>query len=245
MARPTIGRQTRLLASILLAAAGALVLAGYVRNLENKAEDRNQLVEVFVAKETIPLGTPAETASGRNLIGKTSVARKLVVEGAITSLTDIRGRVAAAAIFKGEQITVGRFVAPSRAGTLPIPADRQAMSVEVDTPPGVAGFVQPGDRVSVVADIEITRGSIREKVVKYVIQDVPVLAVGSRVVTTEDGQQRRTATRDKVLLTLALTPEQVERLAFALLEGEVYFTLLPPNQKPIRTTGRTSANVLP
>ncbi|MGH2691237.1 MAG: Flp pilus assembly protein CpaB [Actinomycetota bacterium] len=235
--------------AVVLAAVAAVALTSYVRGVEAKAVQSQEPVSAYVAKEIIPAGKTASSAIGDGLIVKVPVPRRLVPEGSIKSLREIQGKVAGANILKGEQILAARFIRPADArGILPIPADRQAISVEVGIPPGVAGFIQPGDRVSVLASLEVqTSGDKKESKVQYLLQDVQVLSVGQRIVTTEskdkDGKSQVTQEQNRVLMTLALTPDEVERIVYAIFKGEVYFTLVPSGQQPVTTPGRTATNI--
>jgi Flp pilus assembly protein CpaB len=64
--------------------------------------------------------------------------------------------------------------------------------------------------------------------VQYLLQDVEVLAVGRRVVQEGEDQVQQT---EQVLMTLALEPEDAERLVFAYNNGSLHFTLLPPESE--------------
>ena len=130
-----------------------------------------------------------------------------------------------------------------------IPEGFEALSVEVDVPPGVAGFVRPGNRVSLVATVEEPTATVTQEdgstveepgeiLSRYLLQGVEVLAVGERVVTEEgeDGVQEESG---RVLLTVALVPEDAERMVFAIQNAFLYFTLLPEDAEPAETPGRT------
>lgn len=234
-------RSVALAGAVILAGLGTFALMSYVRGIEARTLRGAELVEVFVAKDLIPSGTAGQVAINDGLIEKQTVPRKALAEGSISSLKEIENRVAAVDIFKGEQINQARFVRPAEArGLIPIPADRQAMSIEVDMPPGVAGFVQSGDQVSIIAQLEEP-----EPRAEYLLQNVQVLAVGQRVVTIDGnkdaGQVQQT--QERVLLTLAVTPAEAEKLAFAMFQGQIHVTLLPTGQQPSSTSGSTSGNV--
>jgi pilus assembly protein CpaB len=241
-------RSLAVIAALVLAALAALSLTSYVRGVAAKAKEAQEPVPTFVAKDTIPAGRLAEDVIREGLITQVDFPRERVVAGAITSLRDISGKVTSTDIMKGEQILAARFAQPAEArGILPIPADRQALAVEVGIPPGVAGFIQPGDRVSIVALLDVPKGDKTEPKAQYLLQDVGVLAVGKRNVSTETKDKEGSKvvqSEDRVLMTLALTPEQAEKVVFSIFKGQVYFTLLPPGQKPVGTPGRTIDNVL-
>jgi pilus assembly protein CpaB len=244
-------RTVALVVSVVLAAIATVALISYVRGLENKAFEGTKTVTVFVAKDTIAQGTTAEFAAQNGLFEKTVIPQKVVASGAIGSLDEIKGRVAGVNILKGEQIVAARFVAPgTQGGGLPIAKDKVAMSVQVDQVPGVAGFVQPGSRISIIGHLDLqplpgATGSNARTIhrVQFILQDIEVLAIGPRVVTVQ-GQQPAAAQQAgaPVLATLALTPAQAEKLVFFRIHGDITFTLLPQGAKPTRTTGRTQDN---
>lgn len=247
MARsPLSNRAVAIGIALVLALIATLALISYVRGIEQRALKGVESVEALVAKEVIPKGTGGDDAISKGLIGRQTIPRKALVEGAIKSLEELKGKIAIVDIQKGEQILGVRFVSPTKIkGVLPIPSDRQAISVEVGVPPSVAGFIQPGDRVSIIAKLESGAGGRSEVRVQYFLQDILVLAVGQLVVTPEGGApsvpEGQTVARG--LLTLALTPAEAEKLAYAVFFGQLHFTLLPPGQKPVGTPGRTRENV--
>src|SRR5688500_6757777 len=179
-------RTVALVLAVALAALATIALISYVRGLEDKAFEGTEIVDVFVAKQDIPAGVSGDTAGQQGLIERRSVPAKVRPETSITSLQEISGKIAAVQIFKDEIIVGARFVTPGAAvkGVLPIPQGRQAVSVQVSTPQGVAGFIQPGDQVSVI--VKITRpgtGAQSGEVARYLLQRIDVLAVGTRVVS--------------------------------------------------------------
>lgn len=256
MAGISMSRRTlALVVSIVLAGVATVALISYIRGIEDRSLKGQEPVEVFVAKEDIPAGTSGDFAISRGLFSTETIPRKVLATGAIRSLEEIRNKVAGVTIIKGEQIIATRFVAPGQAGAagdlLVIPRDRQAMSVQVGIVPGVSGFIQVGDHISIIADLTITkRGGPTgqtENRVQFLLQDIEVLALGRRVIVTnpQGGQTAETQQpQDQVLVTVAVTPVQAEKLAFAVLEGggKLHFTLLPKGQRPATTPGRTRDN---
>ena len=254
-------RSMSLVLAIGLAALASVALITYVNGLEKKAYAGVETLDVYVAKSTIPVGTTVEQAASKGWIDKTPVPQKVVAAGAVTSLDQIRGRVAQVTILSGEQLVSARWTTPERFGTaLPIPQDRQAITVEVSTPPGVGGFVQPGDHVSLIGqfDMAVPKTGVWANVsdptmARFVLQDVPVLAVGQSIAggtTANEGD--RAAAKDKnsssattgtVLLTLAVKPADAETVAFVAFGGKMWFTLLPSGQSPVRTAGRHPLNI--
>jgi len=234
-------RGVALILAILLAAGGSALLFDYVRGIEDRALAGTDPLEVLVAKTRIPAGTTVAQASANGWFEKRKLPEVAVLDGAIGSVAAIKGEAAIVDVLEGEQILGARFASPSEArGLLPIPDGRQAMTVDAALPPSVAGYIEAGDHVSVIAKVDDPKPRT-----KFVLQDVQVLTVGRRSADGNDAGTRKglAADEERGLYTLAVTPAEAEKLAFAVMQGEIYFTLLPPGQKPSGTTGRTAENL--
>src|SRR6266516_2945543 len=249
MSRRTIA----LVAAIVLAAVATVALISYVQSANKNRSNGQRYVAVFVAKDVIPQGTSGDTAISQGLITQIKVPQLARTDGAIGSLQEIKGEVALVDIQKNEQIIASRFVSPENAGPgrLVIPTGLQAVSVQVAIPPGVAGFIKQGDTVSVIAQITVpkpggTAAAATSPTVRYLLQNVKVLAIGQFTVTTATNGSTTATTQQtagQVLVTLAVSPIQAEKLVLANLQGQLYFTLLPsPPGKPANTPGRTTSN---
>jgi pilus assembly protein CpaB len=248
MSRRTIA----LVLAVALAALATIALISYVKGLEDKAFEGTKTVDVFVAKQDIAAGVTGDTASQQGLIERTTVPEKVVPAGAITSLEQISGHLAAVQIYKDEIIVQQRFVAPGQGvkNVLPIPEGKQAVSVAIAGAPSVGGFVQPGDQVSLIIQTQNRRsggavitGPQAGNIVRYLMQKLDVIAVGSRIVSTATTTGQPAAEQPAGIFTFAVTPAQAEQLVFATLNTTLYFTLLPADSKPVSTKGRTFANL--
>ena len=256
-----------LIVAILLAAGATFLLVQYVTTADERAREAEELAEVFVAQGDINPGTTADDAIAQGLIATDEIPARAVPDGAIGSLSQIEGLVAAAPVYQGEVIVSQRFgeTVAQPEGVLDVPEGLEAITVEAGIIDGVAGFVQPDDAVSVVAtltlpeedvdedevddpDAEATAGGTRTE---YLVQDAHVLAVGQRVVTTaEDGTRQSSIelSNERYIFTLGLTPEAIEQLVFAWQQGTLHFTLLPQldedeEREPIDTPGRSIVDI--
>ena len=262
MARlPSAGRSLAIVVAVVLAALAVFFIWRYVQGVEDQVREDNELVEVFVASDTIPAGTQAQAAISAGLIERDELPRQNRPAGAVTALEEISGLVAADTVLPGEVILAGRFAeTASTAGEFEVPEGLQAISVEVGVPPGVAGYVRPGDRISVIAHIaapaaqesvigpdgqvvepEASADGAEETRAEFLVQDIEVLAIGRRVlVTNEQGQEQdQVQQTESVLATLAVSDTQAEQLVFALQEGSLYLTLLGEGYEADDTPGRT------
>lgn len=167
-----------------------------------------------------------------------------------------------------------------------IPEGKQALTISPGIIEGVNGFVEPGDRVNVIVSVDIefrltalaqtpdfgipaepTGGEEaateeEQQIVqytRYVLQGLPVLAVGRAIRPDEDAPQTvsvdgQAATAQgapaaegeapaepevSAVYTLEVTPEQAERLVYALRNGNVYLTLVPADFVEVETKGIT------
>lgn len=248
----------------ILAIIAAIAVFSYLQGVEQQAATEADQVVGYVATERIEPGTLADTAIQRGAVEERDIPRSLLAEGAVTDLNQVTGRTVQEVILPGDQLVSDRFAAPG-AGVqvLAIPPDHQAMSVEVAIPPGVAGFLREGDHINVIAylDVPVEDGEVvavedpetgeqevqteTEQRAQFVVQDVEVLAVGQRVAPDEENPAGTTTESvQSILLTVAVTPMEAERLTFATLDGQIYLTLLPEDEtEPVQTPGRSARDI--
>jgi pilus assembly protein CpaB len=145
--------------------------------------------------------------------------------GGFASVDEILGRGLIVPVVKNEPILAGKL-APTEAGHgLPpvIPPGMRAVSVRVNEVVGVAGYVLPGTRVDVVATASPTNQAT-DTMSKVVLANVQVLTAGTRLEQDEQADKPMQVT----VVTLLVTPEQVERLALASTEGKIQLALRNP-----------------
>jgi pilus assembly protein CpaB len=253
---PSAGKTIAIVVALLLALAATVAIFLYVRGVEERAFEDAELVEVLVAQGPIEAGTTGGGASEAGLFARDSAPRANVPPGAVTSVDQIEDLVAVDPVLTGEIILRERWGTTAEVSVaLDIPEGFEAVAVEVGVPPGVAGYVAPGAQVSLLATIESgveeqpdpveteeedTAPAAEEPLpvevrTQYLLQGIQVLAVGQRQVQMEEQE----GTVSSVLMTLAVQPEDAERLVFALENGSLYFTLLPADAEPVETPGRT------
>jgi pilus assembly protein CpaB len=244
---PSATKTIAAISALLLALAATVAIYFYVRGVEERAFEAAELVEVFVAQGPIDAGATAAEVSEAGLITRDTAPRGNVPFGAITSLDEIEEQFALDPILTGEIILRERWGTSEEVTVgFTIPDGFEAIAAEVAVPPGVAGFVRAGDVVSAIATVELLGPTVEDDEgnvsaepeeirTQYLLQGIEVLAVGQRQLQTEEQE----ATTASVLLTLAIEPEDAERLVFAIQNGSLYFTLLPDDAAPVDTPGRT------
>src|SRR5688572_6420567 len=141
-------------AAIVLLFAGTVVLLAYVRGADARALAGVRTVEVLVADQVIPEGTPADELT--TLVRTEVLPRKAAVDGRVTELDELRDLVATVDLQPGEQLLQSRFGEPDSAdeeGTVPVPAGLQEVSVLLEPQRALGGRVAAGDTVGVVVSI--------------------------------------------------------------------------------------------
>jgi pilus assembly protein CpaB len=244
--------QSRVLAiliAVVLALVATAALVVYVNGADRRAISDQTPRMVWVAATPIPAGTSGLTAINTKKVKQVAVPSKNIVGGAVLSVTQIQNRYAAVDLEVGEQLLQKRWVgAEDVAGArlLPIQPGYQALAIGLDAVRQVAGFVTPGDRVSLV--LTMKRGD-RDKS-EFLIQDVQVLAVGNTALANAAAQGGGRVNQGKggqvAAVTLSVREQDIEHVVYAAEHGSIYMTLLARDAKPLsKTGGATADNVIP
>ena len=187
------------------------------------------------APELAPVVTAArEVAAGRALnpedLDVVEWPAKLVPQGAHANPDRLVGRVVSRAVVKGEPIFASGLLPEGTAAGLPalISEAHRAVSVKVDQVVGVAGFVQPGARVDVLATLRNTKEGNFSNVI---LQDVRVLAVDQTIDRARDGEPKVVN-----VATLEVDPAEARRLVHAAHEGRLQLALRGPGDGEVGPT---------
>jgi pilus assembly protein CpaB len=192
---------------------------------------------VVVASADIPEGSTID----RIALATVQMPMQGVPVGAFASIDSVAGRVAKVAVFNGEAIVPGRL-APLGTGPgleLKIPPGQRAMAVPINDVAGISGLLQPNSRVDVLVTIR-DEGSANKQVAKLFMSNMLVLSVGREVQRDTQGKPISATT-----VTLAVTPEESERLAIAMNTGTLQLVLRGyGDPDSVRTKGANSGDVL-
>ena len=201
--------------AVLCGLLASYAIVRYVREKERQASaGRIELQPVVVAQNDIPIGTRIDAS----LVARQDWPKTGVPQGAVSEPEALLGRIAKGGIARGEPILEQRLLPKDLAGSpgimsVIVPPGKRAMAVGVNEVIGVSGFILPKDRVDVIA----TRSDPKSS--ETILQNIEVLAVGKRL--EQEGKQNI----EVPTVTLAVTPEEAERLAFALNEGKIHIAL--------------------
>ena len=229
--------QSRVLAiliAVVLALVATAAMVVYVNGADRRALSGQQPVFVYVANQEIPAGMSGVDAQNGGRIDRIEVASKYALQGRVRSPEQLRERYAAVNIVKGEQLLLERWVgAEDVAGRrlLQIPEGHQAVSVGVDLVRQVAGFVTPGDKVSMLVTMQ--RGESDKT--QFLLQNVQVLAVGATALANANAQgsggrvNQGRGSQNVTAVTLAIEGRYVRNVVQAAEKGSIYLTLMPPD----------------
>jgi pilus assembly protein CpaB len=245
-------RVLAILVAVVLALVATAALVVYVNGADRRAISDQTPRMVWVAATPIPAGTSGLTAINTKKIKQIAVPSKNIVPGAVLSETQIQNRYAAVDLEVGEQLLQKRWVgAEDVAGgrLLPIEPGNQALSIGLDAVRQVAGFVTPGDRVSLVLTMKRPGAGGDVDKSQFLLQDIQVLAVGSTALANaaaQGGGGRVNQGKGQVAaVTLSIPQEEVEHVVYAAEHGSIYMTLLARDAKPLpKTGGATADNVI-
>jgi len=249
-------RSVLLLVAALIALAGTAMIVLYVQGIDARATADQELVEVLVATDIIDTGESVALAQESGKIEKSEVRRVDLIDGGLSSTTQVSDLVSISTIYPGEQLIAKKFGSLGDTQGLVIPDDKIAVSVELTDSERVAGFVVPGNEVAVfatnldpgqqsTADTAQPLGSITQ----IVLTRVPVLGVGttsvtSRTTQTESGEQVAEEV-SRTILTIAVTQDEAEMILQADRTSELNFALLTDDSRVSIQPGAGLGDVFP
>jgi pilus assembly protein CpaB len=194
------------------------------------------MVPVVVSKVDIPANTDLNELIKDDQFKIIQLPETALVDGAITSVDQLRDKHNSLAVLAGEQIPVARIEGQGTVpgGVLGIPAGHEAITVSVDAPRAVAGAVVAGDNLTVYgtfAGFSNPSGKKIPTMTTVLVPSAEVLAVYQPTYTDSGGlgSQQTQQGVGTVALTLALTPTDAQRMVFTMETATVWLGLLPPN----------------
>ena len=156
---------------------------------------------------------------------------------------DAVGMIALAPIKKDEQILETKVVKPSPVTglALQVSPSKRAVSIPINDTNAVAKLILPGDRIDILAALDVGKGPAQHREVKTLMQDVVVLATGPRVVNELPVLKERQGNDEFIrrlrgdlnfqTITVEASPEESQDLVYLLStsSGTIYLTLRHPS----------------
>lgn len=218
----TKSRLRNLALPIGLAVLAAVLVGIYVISYRNSVNHGAGLEKVLVAARDIPAGTDGASVAGGGYLKAQTVPHRAVVPGAIVSASPLTSLVVAGPIYKGEQVTLRQFKPIAQGGIFAKFAGKmRAVVVPGDPNQLLAGTVNDGDRVDVVANIKYHYGSYARAATRIVLQNLLVLKA------PDSSKQAGIAGAQSASATLAMTDRQSQTMLWTLKNATWYLTLRP------------------
>jgi pilus assembly protein CpaB len=204
---------------VAMAGVAGVMAVVLVHNYISKriANPLKPTAQIVVAGADIAPGT---ALAGR-LVRVATWPQEIIPAKAMTSASQVEGRVALTSISKGEPITLAKLAPEGTAAGLGglLDPNSLAVTVKTDEVSGVAGFISPGDRIDVLVAMDKS-GSGGEQFSKIILQNIKVLSKGQVWDQTADKKPQVVPT-----VTLEVSPEQAEMLNLARSYGKICLAL--------------------
>jgi pilus assembly protein CpaB len=249
------------LIALILAIAGAVLIATYVQGANQRALAGTKTQAVLVVAKPIAADTPASGLAPYLEVKQIPV--EAMADGAMATLTGITNEVTAVALVPGEQLLRSRLVPPSAvqaSGSVKVPAGLQTVTVQLDPAQSVGASIAAGDTVGVfISSSGITKLEIQHVLVTRV-QGAPApapAATGTTGTTATSGTTATTGTTASagtdtssdpvptadMLVTFAASGDDAEKILYASQFGTIWLSIEPAGAvQP--TTGATKTSVI-
>jgi pilus assembly protein CpaB len=228
--------------AVILAVFGTAAVLYYVSTVRSQVADGQKAVRVLVANDRIPAGTTGAHMQSANMLATIVVPASSVPEDALSSIPQDLDQLVITSDLQPRQLLMrGMFgQATTLSGGLTIPEGKVAVTVQVGIPQQVAGYVRPGSQIAIFDTYAVTSGSSsstqnsNNKATRVLLPRVEVIATGTYFTDGSTSSQRdNTDTADgsksggqSMVVTVAVTQPEAERLIQATQTGALYFALL-------------------
>jgi pilus assembly protein CpaB len=237
------------LAAILLLAVGTFVLVSYVRGADSRALAGMRTVEVLVADQLIPEGTPGSELA--DLVRTELVPAKSALTDRVTDLATLADQVVTVDLLPGEQLITGRFAEPDdlqASGTVAVPEGLQEISVLLEPQRAIGGRLAAGDQVAVFVSLVFEDGTANTHAVLHEVLVTQVQGAPTPVDPAAEGEPETASSgaplpSGSLLVTLALTAQQAEPVIFGIEHGTLWLSLEPEGADTSGTDVITQGNV--
>ncbi|MEU6093770.1 Flp pilus assembly protein CpaB [Streptomyces sp. NPDC047079] len=196
---------------VILLVLSALAAVGAFAGVLSVIRDVNSKVGPEVTAYRLKGDIPPYQPLTADRFQQISMPRRWLPATAVTSLSQIRGKIAVTRLEKGSLLQSDMIVDRPA-----LQAGQQEIAIMIDASTGVAGKIDPGSRVNIYATFKAQNDKSKDES-KVIVTNARVLDVGR--LTALDPQQssderRRNAT-EAVPITFALDTADAQRVAYA------------------------------
>jgi pilus assembly protein CpaB len=227
-----------LILSLMLGLFAVVIVHMYVAKKESDLQAGSRPQGVYVAAVDIP----EHVRLSVDMVVRKELPSAYVQPQAATDLDHIVGSVSRVPIFKDTQITRNTLLTRMESAlAMRIDPTRRAMSLAVSDVSGVAGLIQPGNRVDVYATFKLNKGDHETVQTQLLLPNIQVLAIERRVgaIAPEDimskeehdkrEQSKSTGQKEDYPknITASVTPHEAVRAITAQESGALTVVLRP------------------
>lgn len=221
-----------ILLPVVIAIAAALIYYFVLYMAQGKIKETSKMEKVAVAAVDLPEGRVITRNNIREVEIPTAYIQKdayVISRGA--NIAEIENLVTKVAIARGNQITKPSItsLSPESGISLKVMPSYRAFILPVDM--SVSSLIKPGDKVDILLTFDaMIKGGGKEKMTATILQDIPVLGVGSNLGQGLDSASRsanaereanNAAFSDRAVLSLSVSPPEAQYLALAQEEGVI------------------------
>ncbi|GAB4056322.1 Flp pilus assembly protein CpaB [Catellatospora paridis] len=224
--------------AIVLAVIGTGAVLLYVSKTRSSVADGQTAVTVLVAKQRISAGTSGASIKTRELLEEVVMPAGALPADSLTALpAELDELVLTHDVQPRQLLLKGMFGAPTTlSGGIAVPEKMMAVSLKMAVEEEVGGFVRPGSQIAVFSTYTLVDDPYKKVVgennkgTKLLLPRVEVLAVGAYgddgVTSAQRNDAPAEAGKVTLLVTVAVTQEQAEKLIHSVRIAELYLALL-------------------
>ncbi|QGU00291.1 hypothetical protein SYNTR_1697 [Candidatus Syntrophocurvum alkaliphilum] len=206
--------------TVVIALITSLLIYTYLESLQ--AAEAVEKAEVVVASRILEEGTRINS----DMLETVTVPVQYAHPEALTNTSDVVNKYAAVNLYP-EQAILGRQLVSHDSREMPfrIPEDMRAITIDINTTSGVAGFIKPGYKVDIIYTVRTENDETRTVTL---LDEILVLAVGEEITKVEDNMSSSN-------VTLAVKPDDAQLITLAENTGNLKLSLRPiedNTQKP-------------
>ncbi len=201
----------------------AILAYKYLHNLK-ASYSPSELVKVVAASSYIKKDSVIDSKQIKIIELPATYAHPLALHKEETVI----GKIALADISAGEHILSSKLLTTNdmkKRLSYAVPKGKRAVSVAINDVSGVAGYIEPGDRVDVVATVDIpVEGQSQSRTYTMLnLQNIQVLAIGENLKLVDDKKNSTNKT-----ITLAVGADESLPLVLASERGSIRMLLRSP-----------------
>ncbi|MBV1852175.1 Flp pilus assembly protein CpaB [Catellatospora tritici] len=242
--------------AIVLAVVGTAAVLLYVSRTRDSVAEGQTAVTVLVAKQRISAGTTGAALKERELFDEVVMPAATLPDDTLTSVPgELDDLVLTHDVQPRQLLLKGMFGAATKlSGGIAVPDKMMAVSVKLTAEEEVGGFVRPGSEIAVFWSYKVLDPQFKKAAgednhgTRLLLPRVEVLAVGAYgedgVTSARQDTENEQTGKVTLLVTVAVTQADAERLIHAVRNAELYLALLTDSSEVRPGAGVDNSTIL-